>query len=51
MTEKDLKEVFRRRNNVRKLMQDPLFYMKEKDESMDLLDSIEGLLKAFKKKS
>lgn len=51
MNEKDQREVFRRRNSVRKLMQDPLFYNKEREESMEMLDKIESILKNFKKKS
>lgn len=50
MTDKEMNEVFKRRNDVRRLMQDPLFFGKERDESMNMLDNIENILKTFKKK-
>lgn len=50
MDEKSLAKVFKKRNEVRKLMQDPLFYNKEEDESFELLNTIEDLLKSFKRK-
>ena len=50
MNDQELKEVFKKRNDVRKLMQDPLFWNKEYEDSMSMLESIESTLKKFKGK-
>ena len=50
MNDKELKEVLKKRNDVRKLMQDPVFLDKEYKDSMSMLELIESTLKKFKEK-